>query len=163
MKKNFLLILFLGIGFSVLAQGTRLLREPNISETRIAFTYGGDVWVYNMNDKLTTRLTSTGAVESNPYISPDGKTVAFSSNRSGTTSVYTVSVEGGTPTRLTWYPSSANVCGWTPDGEKILYTSARETAPSGYGRLWRKTVVLLPFLHNNGATMVPFHKMEKES
>lgn len=136
MKKFFTLLFVLGITFSAFAQGTRLLRQPSLGDTNIAFTYGGDVWVYNLNTKLTTRLTSTGAVESDPHISPDGKTVAFSSNRSGTTAVYTVPIEGGTPTRLTWYPSSANVCDWTPDGKQILYTSQRETAPSGYGRLW---------------------------
>src|SRR5690606_31266147 len=95
-----------------------------------------DIWITNLANNQTRRLTSTGAVESNPHFSPDGKTIAFSSNRSGTASVYTVPVEGGMPARLTWYPSAATVCGWTPDGEQILYTSARETAPTGFGRLW---------------------------
>jgi len=118
------------------AQGTRLLRQPTLSENHIAYTYGGDIWITNLINNQTRRLTSTGAVESNPHFSPDGKTIAFSSNRSGTTSVYTVSVEGGMPERLTWYPSAATVRGWTSDGKQILYSSARETAPTGFGRLW---------------------------
>lgn len=137
MKKIFLtsFCLLAFIIFS-LGQGTRLLRQPTLSENHIAFTYGGDVWVTNLSNHQTRRLTNTGAVESDPYFSPDGKIIAFSSNRSGMMAVYTVPAEGGTPTRLTWYPSAARVCGWTPDGERILYSSTRETAPYGNGRLW---------------------------
>ncbi len=129
-------MMFLALGFSSFSQETRLLRQPTLSDTHVAFTYGGDVWISELATNLTTRLTSTGAVETQPCFSPDGKTIAFSSNRSGVTSVYTVPVEGGTPTRITWHPSGATVRGWTPDGEKILYTSLRETAPSTFGRLW---------------------------
>lgn len=137
MKKLILTTLsILVIIIAVSAQGTRLLRQPTISETQIAFTYGGDIWVTDFNNQNTLRLTSTGAVENNPHFSPDGKTIAFSSNRAGTNAVFTVSVEGGSPKRLTWYTSSATVRGWTPDGKQILYSSARETAPAGYGRLW---------------------------
>ncbi len=136
MKKLFLTTLGILVIIVSFAQGTRLLRQPTISETHIVFVYGGDIWATDFENQQTTRLTSTGAVESNPHFSPDGKIVAFTSNRSGTNAVYTVSVEGGSPSRLTWYPSSAIVCGWTPDGEKILYSSARETAPVGYARLW---------------------------
>ena len=62
--------------------------------------------------------------------------MAFSSNRSGVTSVYTVAIDGGEPTRLSWYPATASVRGWTPDGQRILYASNRATAPSNYNRLW---------------------------
>ncbi len=136
MKKLFTILLLLATIASAFAQETRLLRQPTISDTHIAYIYGSDLWISDLAGGQTLRLTSTGAVESDPHFSPDGKTIAFSSNRSGSTAVYTVPVEGGTPTRLTWYPSAANVRGWTPDGEKVLYTSSRETAPAGYGRLW---------------------------
>ncbi len=136
--KNFYftaLFMFVLATFSV-AQGTKLLRHPALSETHVAFTYGGDIWVSDLQTQQTKRLTNTGAVESNPHFSPDGKTVAFTSNRSGSDAVYTVPVEGGNPKRLTWYPASAKVCGWTPDGKNVLYSSSRETAPTGIGRLW---------------------------
>ncbi|QIA07997.1 S41 family peptidase [Draconibacterium halophilum] len=136
MKKLALLIMFLAIGFLSFSQETRLLRQPTISDSQVAFAYGGDIWVSDLATNLTTRLTSTGAVESQPCFSPDGKIIAFNSNRSGVSSVYTVPVEGGTPTRITWHPSGATVRGWSPDGEKVLYASARETAPSSFARLW---------------------------
>ena len=82
------------------------------------------------------RITSTPAVESDPHLSPDGRWIAFTSNRSGTPAVYVVSVQGGQPERLTWYPAQTAVRGWTPDGSRVLYSSTRGTAPTGYERLW---------------------------
>ena len=121
---------------SAVSQGTRLLRQPTISAQHIAFIYGGDLWIVNLDDGEASRLTSTPAVESDPYFSPDGRWIAFTSNRSGVEAVYTVTAEGGIPTRLTWYPARSRVSGWTPDGRHILYASPRETAPVSYDRLW---------------------------
>ena len=133
------IFLLLTAGIVVLhAQGTRLLRQPSLSETHIAFTHGGDVWVYALNgEERAVRITSTPAVESFPKFSPDGKWIAFSSNRSGNTAVYIAPVTGGEATRLTWHPSDAYVRGWTPDGREVLYASSRETAPVGYNKLWK--------------------------
>jgi tricorn protease len=135
-KSLFSSVILVFIAIMVNAQGTRLLRQPALSDTHVAFTYGGDIWITDLSSRQTSRITSTAAVESNPHFSPDGKILAFSSNRSGSNSVYVVSTEGGTPQRLTWYPASAKACGWTPDGKSVLYSSSRETAPTGFGRLW---------------------------
>lgn len=118
------------------AQGTRLLRQPSVSENSLAFVYAGDIWVSTLGRSQAVRITSTAAVESDPHFSPDGSTIAFTSNRSGTASVYTVPVVGGTAKRLTWHPSPVQTRGWTPDGSSVLYSSGRETAPTPYNRLW---------------------------
>ncbi len=136
MQKLIFSLCLIALAITLHAQETRLLREPTLSETHIAYIYGADLWVTNLSTQQTLRLTSTGAIESNPEFSPDGKTIAFTSNRSGASAVYIVSVEGGTPTRLTWHPNGAKVCGWSGNGEKILYASSRGTAPSTYNRLW---------------------------
>ena len=137
MKKILILtVLISSILPSVFSQGTRLLRQPSISSTHVAFVYAGDIWVSDFTNKKTTRITSTGAVENNPHFSPDGKMIAFTSNRSGSNSVYVVSAEGGDPTRLTWHPSPCQARGWTPDGTKILFSSTRNTAPTSFDRLW---------------------------
>jgi tricorn protease len=119
---------------------TRLLRQPTLSATHVAFAYGGDLWVVDRSGGAARRLTSTPAVESDPHFSPDGRWIAFSSNRSGNTDVYVVSLDGGEPTRLTWYPEPSEARGWTPDGRRVLYASTRETAPSDYNRLWTVSV-----------------------
>jgi tricorn protease len=92
--------------------------------------------VADRNGGDARRLTSTGAVESDPHFSPDGTRIAFTSDRSGVAQVYVVAADGGDPMRLTWYPSPSTARGWTPDGARVLYESTREVAPSQYGRLW---------------------------
>jgi len=136
------------------AESTRLLRQPALSARHVAFAYGGDLWIVDRAGGEARRLTSTPAVESDPHFSPDGRTLAFSSNRSGVPAVYVLPIEGGTPRRLTWYPAESYARGFTPDGERVLYASERETAPSSYERLWTvpvaggpSTPVLAPFGH----------------
>ena len=129
------------------AQDTRLLRQPTLSDKHIAFAYGADIWIVDRSGGNARRLTSTPAVESDPHLSPDGKWLAFTSNRYGSAedgrwldstghSVYVLSIEGGTPKRLTWYPADSFVRGWTPNGKRILYASSRESAPVAFERLW---------------------------
>ncbi|OEJ98931.1 protease [Flavivirga aquatica] len=142
LKKHFLLlILFSFFHFTSSAQqkGTLLLEQPNMSKTHITFVHGGDIWITPIGEKQALRITSTVAVESDPHISPDGKLIAFTSNRTGDASVYVVSIEGGNPTRLTYHPSAAFVRGWSNDGSYIYYASSRDTAPARYHRLWKVT------------------------
>jgi len=122
------------------AQSTRLLRQPDLSADHLVVAYGGDLWVSARTGGEARRLTSTPAIESDPHFSPDGRMIAFTSNRSGTAAVYVVSVDGGEPTRLTWYPAGSYARGWTPDGRRVLYASSRETAPVGHERLWTVAV-----------------------
>jgi tricorn protease len=135
-----LFILFLFITQIGIAQGTRLLRQPDVSSTHIVFAYGGDIWVTPKDGGDARRITSTAAVEGNPHFSPDGQWIAFNSDRSGVQQVYVVSAQGGTPTRLTWYPSASLSRGWSPDGKNVLYASGRENAPTPFNRLWSVSV-----------------------
>ena len=121
---------------TIRSQETRLLCQPFMNETNIVFTYGSDIWISDFNGNNVRRITGTQAVERNPVLSPDGKTIAFTSNRSGVNAVYTVPIEGGSPKRLTWHPMGAVVKGWTPDGQNILYASFRDYAPIPSNRLW---------------------------
>ena len=118
------------------AQDTRLLRQPTISAKHVAFTYGSDIWTVEIEGGKATRITSTAAVERSPHLSPDGEWIAFTSNRSGTDSVYVVASGGGEPRRLTWYPANSTARGWSPDGKKVLYSTSRESAPVAFDRLW---------------------------
>jgi tricorn protease len=117
--------------------GTRLLRQPTVSQSQIAFTYANNVWVADRAGGLARRITSFQGATTNPKFSPDGKWIAFSAEYSGNVDVYLVPSEGGEPKRLTWHPGGDQVQGWTPDGKAILFASSRSTwAPSGAPRFW---------------------------
>src|SRR5688572_19664757 len=83
---------------------TRLLAQPALSATRVAFVYGGDLWVADAAGGTARRLTADEGNESNPAFSPDGRFIAFSAQYDGNTDVFIVPADGGIPTRLTWHP-----------------------------------------------------------
>lgn len=120
-----------------LSQDTRLVRQPDISETNIVFTYANDIWIVNQNGGSARRITSFQGVESNPCFSPDGKMVAFTGEYDGNLDVYVVPAEGGTPERLTWHPGSDIVRGWSADGAQVIFASGRTSAPVPYDRFWK--------------------------
>ena len=115
---------------------TRMLSEPAISRTQIAFIYAGDLWTSDLDGKNVRRLTSDVGLESNPAFSPDGKWIAFSAQYEGNTDVYVVSAEGGVPRRLTWHPGADIVQGFTPDGKSVLFTSPRAVYTGRYTQLF---------------------------
>ena len=115
---------------------TRMLRSPSASATEIAFAYANNIWVVPRAGGSARRLTSFGGQTQNPYLSPDGKWVAFSAEYSGNTNVYVVPTEGGQPKRLTWHPGADVVEGWTPDGTRIVFASGRDNAPTGNPRFF---------------------------
>ena len=104
---------------------TRFLGRPAISADRIAFTYADDIWTSKPDGTEVKRLTSHPGVETNPYFSPDGKTIAFTGEYDGNVDVYVVPAEGGVPKRLTYHPSPDVTRGWTPDGKSVLFMSPR--------------------------------------
>src|ERR1051326_315980 len=103
----------------------RLMRHPSYSNGKIAFSYLGDIWLVSEDGSGLRRLTDNLARDVYPRFSPDGKWIAFSSNRAGNHDVYVVSVEGGKPRQLTFNSAEDVVVGWTPDGSKILFASSR--------------------------------------
>jgi|HubBroStandDraft_1064217.scaffolds.fasta_scaffold00282_17 tricorn protease len=113
-----------------------LLRNPSLSEDRIAFLYANDVWTVARDGGEARRLTSVGTVRAGPYYSPDHKQIAYSTRARGLMDVYVMSSEGGVPRRLTWEPTGSRVVGWTPDGKDVLFTSYHSSY-SDFPRLYR--------------------------
>jgi len=122
------------------AQESKLLREPTVSETQIAFSYANDIWVVSRSGGVATRLTTFPGTETNPHFSPDGSQVAFTGQYDGNVDVYVMFASGGEPQRLTWHPGSDVVRGWTADGSSVVFASGRETAPVPFPRLYTVSV-----------------------
>lgn len=111
-------------------QGTRLLRQPTISDQFIAFIYADDLWIVDRNGGNARRLTTHEGTESNPHFSPDGKMIAFTANYKGNPDVFIIPTEGGSPKQLTWHPGEDLVQGWMPNGKSVLFRSPRNGVPT---------------------------------
>ncbi|MFB3905714.1 MAG: PDZ domain-containing protein [Acidobacteriota bacterium] len=121
---------------AVNVKDTRLLSQPAISKSHIAFVYAGDIWVCNLDGSGARALTTHEGPESNPHFSPGGALIAFSGSYDGNTDVYVVPVDGGVPKRLTWHPGNDTVQGFTPDGKAVLFSSPRAVYSARYTQLY---------------------------
>ncbi len=107
------------------ASEARLVRYPHYHAGRIAFTYLGDVWTADENGRSVQRLTVNRARDVYPRFSPDGKWIAFSSDRNGNLDVFVMPSGGGTAKALTSHSADDTVLGWTPDSQAVLFASNR--------------------------------------
>jgi tricorn protease len=105
----------------------RFARTPDISPDgrQVAFSYLGDIWIVETIGGIARPVTMHEAHDVGPVFSPDGRMLAFSSNRHGSYDVFVVPVYGGKPRRLTFDSSHDMVSGWSPDGKQVLFASTR--------------------------------------
>jgi tricorn protease len=104
----------------VAAQG--FYRFPSLHGDTIVFAAEGDLWKVSVAGGGARRLTTHAGEETNPVISPDGRTLAFTARYEGPAEVYTMPVGGGVPTRRTYEGEPSIATTWTPDG-KLVYTT----------------------------------------
>ena len=100
------------------------MRYPQISPDgqTIAFTYKGDIYTVPTAGGRAVQLTSHPDLDTRPVWSPDGKKIAFASNRKGNYDIYVVNREGGAPRQLT--TNSANEMPETfLDNNHVLFNS----------------------------------------
>src|SRR6478735_1933062 len=107
------------------AAPVRLARHPDFHAGKITFSYLGDIWTASEDGTAVHRLTDNIAREIYPRFSPDGKWIAFSSNRYGNNDVFVVPAAGGAPKRLTFHTGSDEVVGWSRDSSHVLFRAAR--------------------------------------
>ncbi len=107
------------------AAPVRLARHPDFHAGKITFSYLGDIWTANEDGSDPHRLTDNIGREVYPRFSPDGKSIAFSSNRYGNYDVFVMPAGGGTPKRLTYHTGNDEVVGWSRDGSQVVFRAAR--------------------------------------
>ena len=101
----------------------RMLRYPDVGKTHIAFSYANDLWLVPRGGGEAVPVTSPAGFEESPRFSPDGETLAFVGNYDGGRDIYTISVKGGVPQRMTYHPADELLCDWTPDGALVYATN----------------------------------------
>ncbi len=103
------------------------LREPALSPdgSRIAFRFRGRIWTVPSGGGEARALTPAGLHAETPLWSPDGRSLAFASDRSGALNLYGAPAEGGEARRLTWYSLDERPMSVTPDGRAVLFASRR--------------------------------------
>jgi eukaryotic-like serine/threonine-protein kinase len=95
---------------------------------RLAFSRGGidaDVWRYDLKGVDPPRkLIASTAWDSSGEYSPDGRHIAFESNRSGSREIWVCDTDGGNPVQVTHFGGPVTgTARWSPDGRQIALDS----------------------------------------
>ncbi len=118
-----------GSGSALLASDPiRLVSDFSLSPDgeRLAFAVAGDVWTASTAGGAATRLTFDRSQDRNPRFSRDGKLLAFVSNRTGTSQVFTMPVAGGAPTQRTWHSEGYAIEEFAPGNDVLLTRGSRD-------------------------------------
>jgi dipeptidyl aminopeptidase/acylaminoacyl peptidase len=99
--------------------------------TRVAFTVGEpvkgatrktNIWMLDVAAKRARRFTSGPKSDTSPRWSPDGRSLAFLSDREeGETQIYVMRADGGEAAKLTTAKQSIQAFDWSPDGKRIAF------------------------------------------
>ncbi|MGH9384247.1 MAG: amidohydrolase family protein [Vicinamibacterales bacterium] len=103
------------------ARPVRGIMAPTLSPdgTRVAFVAVGDLWVMPLGGEAR-RLTNDRFVEMDPTWSPDGRALAFSSDRAGSMDLWVRDMESATDRKVA---SDATKASWAPRGTEIAYVT----------------------------------------
>jgi tricorn protease len=137
MRSVSLVLLLTSVAFA--QEPIKFARTPDISPDgkQIAFSYLGDIWTVEAIGGVARPVTMHEAHDYFPFFSPDGRSIAFSSNRYGSYDLFIVPVAGGKPKRLTFDSGSEVLLGFSPDGKHLIYNSSRSSDYPGFTELYR--------------------------
>jgi Tol biopolymer transport system component/imidazolonepropionase-like amidohydrolase len=89
--------------------------------TQVAFAAVGDVWLMPVGG-TAKRLTHDPWVEADPAWSPDGTSLAYSSDRDGFMNLWVRNLQSGADRQITHGTAAAMQAAWSPDGSRIAFS-----------------------------------------
>lgn len=102
-------------------EGTWMSLDVSPDGRTVVFDLVGDLYTMPIAGGAAKRITSGMGFDGQPRFSPDGKTIAFTSDRSGYENLWLVDADGGHPRALTKDKSAQYISPeWTPDGQYIV-------------------------------------------
>ena len=85
------------------------------------------IWLLDVATKQVRQLTFSAKSEESPRWSPDGKTLAFTSDREENTQLYLLPMDGGEGIALTKGKRNVQAYSWSPDGKQIAFLAQEPT------------------------------------
>jgi TolB protein len=67
-----------------------------------------------------------------PVVSPDGRSIVFSSNKNGSDDLYVIGVDGSKEMQLTHTPEYESISGWTPNRKQLIFSVFKNNTTSIY-------------------------------
>ena len=119
-------------------EGTWIDLDVSPDGRRIVFALLGDLYLLPIEGGNAKRISGGPAWEVQPRFSPDGREIAFTSDRGGGNNLWRMPVDGGKPVQVSKEDFRLlNNPAWTPDGQYLVgrkhFTSERSL---GAGELW---------------------------
>jgi TolB protein len=107
--------------FSWSPDGSALLYHGALEPSR-----QNNIYIEGPNHFAPTPITSNAGRNESPAWSPDGRQIAFQTDRDGNWEIYLMNVDGSGPVNLTRNGSADRLPNWSPDGRMIAFTSDRD-------------------------------------
>lgn len=144
-KTSFLLLIFLSVVYTVSSQNIwtpeKIMQYKNITDTQISLDgkyiayvvripsmegekseYNDQIWVAAADGSFNLQYTRGEKSSTSPQFSPDGKQIAFLSNRDDNKNqVFVMRLMGGEPEQITDTKTGVSSFKWAPDGSRIAY------------------------------------------
>ena len=116
--------------------------ERSVAVELGTFEQAWDIWTIDLARGVGTRQTSDAAMEVDPTWAPDGREIAFASNRSGAFRLYRKTLQGGQPETpfgkpLDEFLEMVFPESWEPDGQALVYHGSGKNGHR-FGTLGRK-------------------------